>query len=116
MGWGDLLPLGTFPFPSVSTLAEELSCVYRRRQLLVGSSSAGFHYAFCSPSVHPSAAIVLEQLELNSVAQPSLIAARYVIRMEAHVQQLRSMELSFTLWTLTTTYEPRNVTHTTRAR
>jgi len=37
--------------------------------------------------------------KLGSVAQPSLMAARYVMRVKAHVQRLRSMELGFTLWT-----------------
>ena len=51
------------------------------------------------------------------MAQPSLVAARYVMRLKAHVQRLRSMELSFTLGTsLSTTNELRNVTHATRVR
>ena len=39
---------------------------------------------------------------------PSLRAARYVMWVEAPVQRLRSMELSFTLWTLSRTYELRS--------
>jgi len=52
----------------------------------------------------------------DSVAQPRLRAARWVMRVEAHVERLRSMELSFITGTLSTMNELRNVTHTTRAR
>jgi len=34
------------------------------------------------------------------VAEPSLNAARYVMRVETHVQRLRSMESSFTVGTI----------------
>jgi len=54
--------------------------------------------------------------KLGSVAQPCLVAARYVIRVKAHVKQLTFMELNFPLRILSVTNELRNVTRTTRAR